>query len=141
MLVAFPNTYGDILLLYVVGLAVFFVIDMLWLGVVAKKFYARAMKDMLATTIRWNSAILFYLLFVAGLIIFAVIPALYVSNLVVATALGALYGFFTYMTYDLTNRATLAHWPLALVIVDITWGVIISTLVATSVYLAHFVVL
>ncbi len=139
--IIFPNSYSDVLLLYIVGLVAFFIIDMLWLGIVAKKFYAKEMEGLLAPTIRWNSAILFYLLFVAGIIVFAVIPALYTQELVVAAVLGGLYGFFTYMTYDLTNRATLVRWPMRLVIVDIVWGVIISTIVAVSVYSAHFVIL
>lgn len=137
----FPDSYSDILLLYAVGLTTFFIIDMVWLGVVAKKFYAKEMEGLLAPTIRWNSAILFYLLYVAGIIVFAVLPALYTQKYAVALVLGGLYGFFTYMTYDLTNRATLIRWPMKLVIVDIVWGVIISTIVAVSVYSAHFVIL
>lgn len=140
-MIIFPDSYSDILLLYAVGLATFFIIDMVWLGVVAKKFYAKEMEGLLAPTIRWNSAILFYLLYVAGIIVFAVLPALYTQKLVVAPVLGGLYGFFTYMTYDLTNRATLIRWPIKLVIVDIAWGVIISAIVAASVYSAHFVIL
>lgn len=140
-MIIFPDSYSDILLLYAVGLATFFIIDMVWLGVVAKKFYAKEMEGLLAPTIRWNSAILFYLLYVAGIIVFAVLPALYTQKLVVAPVLGGLYGFFTYMTYDLTNRATLIRWPMKLVIVDIAWGVIISAIVAASVYSAHFVIL
>lgn len=140
-MIIFPDSYSDILLLYAVGLATFFIIDMVWLGVVAKKFYAKEMEGLLAPTIRWNSAILFYLLYVAGIIVFAVLPALYTQKLVVAPVLGGLYGFFTYMTYDLTNRATLIRWSMKLVIVDIAWGVIISAIVAASVYSAHFVIL
>ncbi len=140
-MIIFPDSYSDILLLYAVGLATFFIIDMVWLGVVAKKFYAKEMEGLLAPTVRWNSAILFYLLYVAGIIVFAVLPALYTQKLVVAPVLGGLYGFFTYMTYDLTNRATLIRWPMKLVIVDIAWGVIISAIVAMSVYSAHFVIL
>ncbi len=140
-MIIFPDSYSDILLLYAVGLATFFIIDMVWLGVVAKKFYAKEMEGLLAPTVRWNSAILFYLLYVAGIIVFAVLPALYTQKLVVAPVLGGLYGFFTYMTYDLTNRATLIRWPMKLVIVDIAWGVIISAIVAMSVYSVHFVIL
>ena len=123
-----------ILLLYLATFAVFLVIDLVWLGVVSRNFYRSQLGNLMTDSIVWGAAILFYLLFVAGLVLFAVLPALDGGGWIRALALGAAFGFFAYMTYDLTNLATLRDWPLTLTVVDIGWGTILGGVVATAGY-------
>ncbi len=120
--------------LYLLTIPVFFIIDMTWLGFVAKDFYQEKLVDFLGP-VNWPAAIIFYLVFIVGVIIFAVVPALESHSLTKAIVLGALFGFFTYATYDLTNLATLKDWPLMVVFVDILWGAVLSCSVATLSYL------
>lgn len=117
--------------LYLLTVPVFFAIDMVWLGLVAKNFYQTQLADFLGP-VNWTAAIIFYLLFIVGVIIFAVTPALQAGDVWKAVLLGALFGFFTYATYDLTNMATLKNWPLIVTIVDMAWGAVLSASVATG---------
>jgi uncharacterized membrane protein len=120
--------------LYILTVPVFFIIDMLWLGVVAKNFYQTKLAGFLGQT-NWTAAVVFYLIFIIGILFFAVAPALGQESLFKAILLGALFGFFTYATYDLTNLATLNNWPIAVVVVDIIWGAVLSASVATVSFL------
>jgi hypothetical protein len=79
---------------------VFFVIDIIWLGVVAKSFYQKNLKYILSPNVNWTAAIIFYLIYIAGILIFAVLPAVAKDSLRHAAVWGALFGFFTYVTYD-----------------------------------------
>src|SRR5210317_1255491 len=117
--------------LYLLTVPVFFIIDLIWLGVVAKSFYQKNLKYILSPNVNWTAAIIFYLIYIAGILIFAVLPALAKDSLRHAAVWGALFGFFTYATYDLTNLALLKDWPLIIVIVDILWGVVLCSAVAT----------
>ena len=119
-----------VLLGYLLTFVVFLAVDMLWLGVIAKNLYARYLADFLSDKINWTAAIVFYLLFVVGILIFAVYPAISKQSVQHALLMGALFGFFTYATYDLTNLATLKGWPVPLVIIDIAWGTLLSATVA-----------
>lgn len=118
--------------LYVLTVPIFFFIDILWIGVLARGFYRRQLEFILSPQINWIAAIVFYLLYIAGILFFAVRPAITGKSWIQAAILGALFGFFTYATYDLTNLATIKDWPMAVVIVDILWGVCLCTLVALS---------
>ena len=118
--------------LYALAIPVFFIIDMIWLGVVAKGFYRRNLHFVLSEEVYWTAAVIFYLVYVAGIVFFAVRPAASAGSIPQAALLGALYGFFTYATYDLTNMATIKDWPLVVVIVDIMWGVSLCSLVAVA---------
>ena len=120
--------------LYLATLAVFFAIDMLWLGLIARSFYRKHIGFIMAPSPNWTAAIIFYLIFVAGLIFFAVAPGLQAGSFGKTILLGALYGFITYATYDLTNLATLKDWPVFLTLVDILWGTILAILVSSSSY-------
>ena len=124
-----------VLLIYLATLAVFLVIDLAWLGLVARDFYRNQLGALMASSFVWAAATLFYLLFVAGLMVFAVLPALDGGGWLKALLLGAAFGFFAYMTYDLTNLATLRDWPLGLTVVDIAWGTVLGAVVATVGYL------
>lgn len=119
--------------LYLLTVPVFFVIDMLWLGVVANRFYQSQLAHVLGP-VNWTAAITFYLIYIVGILIFAVLPALDVSSIQKAILWGALFGFFTYATYDFTNLATLKDWPLQVVVVDVMWGAVLSGSVAAVSY-------
>lgn len=119
-------TIRQTILLYVITLAVFFAIDMVWLGLAAKSFYRKQLGHLMAPQVVWPAAILFYLLFIVGLIVFAVRPALAAGVPAKALGLGALLGFISYATYDLTNLATLKDWPVAVTVVDLVWGTVLG---------------
>lgn len=119
---------------FLVAFTAFIIIDLVWLGVIASSFYQDQLGDLMADNVIWPAAILFYILFVVGILYFSVIPALKKKSLDFALKNAALYGFFTYMTYELTNYSVLQDWPFALVVVDIIWGVVLSTSVAWVAY-------
>ena len=120
--------------LYVLTVPVFFIIDLIWLGVIAKGFYQKNLSFILSPQVNWPAAILFYLLYIAGILIFAVVPAVAKNSWQHAMLYGAMFGFFTYMTYELTNLALLKNWPLNIVVIDIIWGVVLCTAVASIGY-------
>lgn len=119
--------------LYLATLPVFFAIDLLWLGVIAKNIYRAEIGSLLRTEFNWVAAILFYLLFIAGLLFFAVRPSLG-QTWQHATLLGAAFGFITYATYDLTNLATLRGWTVSITLIDMAWGTVLGAAVATGSY-------
>lgn len=116
--------------LYLLTVPVFLLVDLLWLGVIAKGFYRDQLAHLLSPTVNWPAALSFYLIYIAGILYFAVVPALAEDSLGRALLNGALFGFFTYITYELTNMATLPDWPLKVVLVDTLWGIALCTSVA-----------
>jgi uncharacterized membrane protein len=118
--------------LYLLTLPVFFGIDMLWIGVLAKGFYRNNLGHLLRPDINWTAALIFYLLYIVGILIFATLPALEKQSLHQAVVLGALFGLFAYATYDLSNLATLKDWPVKIVFVDILWGMVLTASVAAA---------
>ena len=121
------------ILLYLMTVPVFFIIDLLWLGVIANNFYQTKLGH-LTGDVNWTAAIIFYLVYIIGILIFAVIPGIEAASFQKAVIWGALFGFFTYATYDMTNLATLNNWPTVVVIVDIIWGTVLSGSVAAVSY-------
>jgi len=121
-------SFKNILFMYLLTLLVFFLIDMVWLGVVAKNFYRRYLGDLLSPKVNWPAAILFYLLFIAGLLLFVVEPAQ--GHALQALWKGAFFGLIAYATYDLTNLATLKNWPLPVTVVDLVWGTVLGAAVS-----------
>jgi uncharacterized membrane protein len=119
---------------YLLTAIVFFAIDMVWLGFLAKGLYNRMLGPMLAEQVNWTAALVFYFLFIGGIFIFAILPAVEKESWSHALLYGALFGFFTYATYDLTNLATLKNWPVQLVFIDIAWGIILTGSVALAGY-------
>ena len=117
---------------YIFTFIVFFIIDMAWLGFIAKDLYKKYLGDLLSEQVNWTAAIIFYLLFIVGVFIFAILPSVEKESLSSAITLGALFGFFTYATYDLTNLATLKGWPTTIVFIDIIWGAVLTALVSTA---------
>lgn len=120
--------------LYAIALPVFFAIDLLWIGVVAKGFYANQIGALLKPDVNWTAAILFYLLFIVGLVVFVIGPAVEKGSWVHALLYGALFGLVCYATYDLTNLALAKDWPLLVTIVDLAWGAFLASSVSTITY-------
>jgi uncharacterized membrane protein len=121
--------------LYFIALPVFFAIDMIWLGLVAKDFYRNQIGFLLKENVNWVAAISFYLLFIVGVVFFVVMPALEKGSWMYALLVGALFGFITYATYDLTNLATTKDWPLLVTLVDLAWGAVLSASVSIVTFL------
>lgn len=119
---------------YLLTTLVFFAIDMAWLGLIAKGLYKKYLGGFLSDQVNWPAAIIFYLLFIAGIFYFAILPAVEKNSLAKALVAGALFGFFTYATYDLTNLATLKNWPLPIVFIDMAWGALLTAMVSTAGY-------
>jgi uncharacterized membrane protein len=120
--------------LYAIALPVFFAMDMVWLGFVAKGFYRDQLGGLMKAEINWIAAGAFYLLFVVGLVLFVIAPALEKNSWLHALVLGALFGLITYATYDLSNLATLKDWPLLVTLVDMVWGAVLAASVCTASY-------
>lgn len=120
---------------FLVVLVVFFAIDIFWLGVVAKNLYAKYLGFIMAPNVNWAAALLFYVIFIIGVMVFVLQPALEKQSLMHAFIMGAFFGFVTYATYDLTNLATLKDWPITITIIDLIWGTVLSSSVSVISYL------
>ena len=112
--------------LYLVSLMAFLAIDMLWLGLVARSFYQQQLGFIMAPSVNWFAAAIFYLPFIVGILFFVVVPGLESGSLKATLLRAALFGLITYATYDLTNLATLKDWPVLLSVVDMIWGTFLS---------------
>ena len=123
-----------ILPIYLLCTIIFFVIDMLWLGVVAKNFYKEKLGFIFTGEVNWSAAIIFYLIYIGGILFFAVLPALRDHSWQIALINGAVLGGLCYATYDLTNMATIKQWPLIVVVVDIIWGIVLTGSVSLLTY-------
>ncbi len=120
--------------LYAIALPVFFVIDMIWLGFLAKDFYRAQIGALLKPNVNWTAAVIFYFIFIAGLVVFVITPALEKNSWTHAVFLGALFGLVCYATYDLTNLAVAKDWPLLVTIVDLAWGSVLAASVSVITY-------
>lgn len=120
--------------LYLIALPVFLAIDIVWLTLVAKNFYAKQIGFLMTKNPNFIAAFIFYLIFIAGLIVFVITPALDKKVWIQALLAGAFFGLVTYATYDLTNLATVKDWPLIVTIVDLIWGMVISASVSVITY-------
>lgn len=114
---------------YGVALSVFLVVDLIWIGFIARTFYQDQLGFLLSSSPNWIAAIIFYLMFVAGLLFFVVIPGLKKTGLKDSLFRAALFGILTYGTYDLTNLALIEGWPVLVTVVDIIWGMVLSVIV------------
>lgn len=120
--------------IYLIALPVFLLIDSIWLGFLAKNLYQKEIGFLMKSNINWIAAIVFYLLFILGLTIFVIYPAIEVDSFLKAVFLGSLFGLITYATYDLTNLATLEGWPVSVTIIDLIWGTFIGLSVSSITY-------
>jgi uncharacterized membrane protein len=116
--------------LYLATLIAFFAIDMVWLGLVARTFYRKYLGFLMAPSPNWLAAIIFYLLFIVGILVFVVVPGLEDNSLKTTLVRAALFGLITYATYDLTNLATVKDWPVLITVVDMAWGTVLSVVVS-----------
>ncbi len=119
------------LLPYFAIVGVLVALDVVWLGAVARPMYQRGIGHLMAAQPNFVAAALFYLLFAAGVMVFVVLPRAS-GDWQAAAAYGALFGFMGYMTYDLTNLATLRDWPIGLSLIDTAWGCVATALAATA---------
>jgi len=122
--------------LYFATLVAFFAIDLVWLGLVARTFYRNYLGFLMAPQVNWPAALIFYLLFVVGILVFAILPGLEAGSLKTTLVRAALLGLIAYATYDLTNLATLKDWPVIVTVVDLIWGTVLSMAVSCAGYLA-----
>lgn len=116
---------------FVITFVVFMAIDLIWLGVIAKNLYSKYLGYIMTDKVNWGAALLFYVLFIIGLLFFVISPALDKNSWTYAIGDGALYGLLTYATYDLTNLATLKDWPITITVIDMIWGTTLATLTST----------
>ena len=122
---------ANILLLYAITAIVFFMIDLLWLGVVAKNLYEQYLGALLLEKVNWVAAILFYLIYIGGIQLFVLQPAILGGSGLLKTAvMGGLLGFFAYSTFDLTSLALFKGWSVTVVLIDILWGTFLTGSVA-----------
>ncbi len=123
--------------LYAIALPVFFAFDMLWLGVIAKDLYRKEIGHLMKDVVNWQAAIIFYLLFILGLVFFVILPSIQKGSLLYAILVGAFFGFITYATYDLTNLAITRDWPFMITIVDLLWGSALGAIVCGTTYFIY----
>lgn len=124
----------EIIKTYLIALVVFFLIDIFWLVVVARKLYQQELGFIMSPKPNWIAAGIFYLIFISGVVFFVINPAMEKNSWVYALLVGMLFGFITYSTYDLTNLATLKDWPLKITIIDLIWGTSLGGMVSTITY-------
>ncbi|MCG2785882.1 MAG: DUF2177 family protein [Anaerolineae bacterium] len=115
---------------YLLTLVPFIVLDAFWLGLIAPQFYRSQIGHLMADQVNWPAAALFYVLYIAGMVVFVTGATIRSGDLGQALVRGALFGLITYATYDLTNQATLRDWPLLVTIVDMIWGTTLGALTA-----------
>jgi uncharacterized membrane protein len=118
--------------LYALTTLAFFAIDLVWLGVVASSFYQKHLGPILRPDIVWGAALAFYALYIAGILVFAVVPGLQAGSLVRAVSLGAFFGLVAYATFDLTGMALIREFNWTVVIVDLIWGTVLTGSVAAA---------
>lgn len=126
--------------LFLIALPVLFVIDMIWLVMVAKNFYQQHLGFLMKPDINWLAAIVFYVLFIIGLVFFVIHPAVEKHSWTNALLAGALFGLVCYATYDLTNLATLKEWPVLVTIIDLVWGTVLAASVSVITYIIDGVI-
>ena len=119
---------------YAVAIVAFTVLDVIWLGTVAKDLYAAHIGHLLAPKANLPAAIAFYAIFLAGLVFFVIHPAIAEGSWTKALLVGAVFGFGTYATWDLTNLAVLKDFPFSIVPIDMAWGTFLAAAVSTATY-------
>jgi uncharacterized membrane protein len=122
---------------YIITLVIFLILDFAWIGFIAKKIYAKHLGYIMRKKPNWWAAILFYLLYIFGITVFVLSPALNQSSPMFALLYGGLFGLVAYSTYDLTNLATTKDWPDGLTFVDMVWGCVLS---AMTCYLSYLII-
>ena len=127
---------GKLLSLYGICVAVFFALDFVWLSTATSRIYEPMLGDLLAKQPKLGVAAVFYLVYVVGIVVLAVVPGLQQGSVFAALWRGALFGFLAYATYDLTNLATIRDWPWQISAIDMAWGTVLNSTVAVAGYYA-----
>ena len=117
---------------YLIALVVFVILDAIWLGIISRNLYSKYLGYIMTETPNWIAAIIFYLLFIVGIVVFVVFPGIEEKNLWISFGKAALFGLVTYATYDLTNLATIKSWPIQITIIDLIWGTFLSSIVGVT---------
>jgi uncharacterized membrane protein len=120
--------------LYAVALPTFLAIDLLWLGVIARAFYRAQLGHLMRADVNWAAAGAFYVVFVVGIVILSIGPAIERRSARRAMLLGALLGLVTYAAFDLTSLAVLEGFPLGMAVVDMMWGAVLCGAVSGITY-------
>lgn len=120
---------------YLVATGIFVAIDSLWLTVIAGKLYKKELGSMLRKKPDMFAAVIFYMIYILGIIVFALSPALREDSFLMALGLGGLLGLVMYATYDLTNQSTLKNWPRKITMIDLAWGIVLTGAVTALTYL------
>ncbi len=120
-----------------IAIGIFVIIDAFWLGLIAPKFYRKHLGHLLADKPNFIAALVFYLVYIIGMVYLVIHPA--IQNELVGNAFlsGAVFGFVAYATYDLTNLATLKNWPLKVTVIDLIWGTCLSSVISGLTYLIY----
>jgi len=129
-------SFARLATLYGVCIVTFFALDFVWLSLATPRIYTPALSGLLSDQPKLAVAAVFYLLYVVGVLVFAVIPGLQQGDVIAALWRGALFGFLAYATYDLTNLATLRGFPWHIAAIDMVWGTVLTGIVATAGYFA-----
>lgn len=128
----------EIIIMYPIALALFLVIDFIWLAFIAKDIYFKELKSIVLTkdgkniSARLKPAFVFYLLFIVGILFFVLNQAVEENSILIAIQNGSMFGLLTYGTYDLTNYSVLKDWSLKITVIDIVWGVVLSSIISLA---------
>jgi len=117
---------------YMTALVCFLALDACWLTLMGPRLYRPALAGLMAPDVDWIAAVLFYLVYIGGLLFFAIAPGRRTRRVSVAAKYGAVFGLVAYATYDLTNQATLREWPWTVTLADLAWGTFASSVAATA---------
>jgi uncharacterized membrane protein len=123
------------IVLFLVTLPVLLVVDIIWIGVIASRFYRDQLGSLFAPSVNWPAAIAFYLIYAAAIVFFVLMPSLARQSLLYAVLVGGFLGLVAYATYDLTNLVVIKDWPFLMSIVDMVWGAFMTAMVSGAVYL------
>tara|TARA_B100000902_G_C27224933_1_gene871638 strand:+ start:440 stop:838 length:399 start_codon:yes stop_codon:yes gene_type:complete len=123
--------------LFLTSFATFLILDAIWLGFVAKDFYAKQLSFYLTDNVVWSSALIFYIIFNIGLLVLVILPSIEKNSYSVLIFYAVLYGLVTFATYDLTNLATIKEWPLIVSLVDMAWGMFVAFSSASAAFYAN----
>lgn len=123
--------------LYGIAFVLFIVIDLIWLGLIAKNLYQKYLGHLMADSVNWTAAVIFYVLFIGFLVYFVLLPNISTGTVLQVMLTGALFGFITYATYDLTNLATLKDWPWQITIIDLVWGTFLGASISSLTFIIN----
>ena len=123
--------------LFLASFVTFLLLDAIWLGLIAKTFYAKNLALYLTNNVIWSSALIFYVVFNIGLLVFVVLPSIEKNSYTTLVIYSLLYGLVTFATYDLTNLATIKDWPLIVSIVDMFYGMFVALASSSAAFYAN----